>query len=75
MARFILDVANLMPHQIKQLQDDIFDRVLIVRNSVATMHCIDETNENQFHNEFENCESNELTHEQIEKFNSICNNV
>jgi len=72
MARFILDVANLMPHQIKQLQDEIFDKTLVSK-CIATMHCIDETNNNQFHNEFENGETNELSAEQIEYYKSVCN--
>lgn len=72
MARFILDVANLMPHQIKQLQDEIFDKTL-VRNCIATIRCIDETNNNQFYTEFDEGETNELTAEQIENWNSVCN--
>ena len=72
MARFILDVANLMPHQIKQLQDEIFDKTL-VRNCIATMNCIDETNNNQFYSEFENGKTNEHSAEQIENFKKVCN--
>jgi hypothetical protein len=72
MARFILDVANLMPHQIKQLQDEIFDKTL-VRNCIATMNCIDETNDNQFHQDFDEGDTNELSAEQIENFKKVCN--
>lgn len=69
MARFILDVANLMPHQIEKLQDEIFNKTLVSR-SVATMICIDETNNNQFFNDEQ---TNELSAEQIEYFKSVCN--
>ena len=47
MARFILDVGNLMPHQIQELQQEIFNTT-IVSEGIATMNCIDESNENQF---------------------------
>jgi hypothetical protein len=73
MARFILDVANLMPHQIKKLQDEIFNST-IASNCIGTIICIDETNTNQFYS-FENGESNELTKEQIEEFNKKCNAI
>ena len=72
MARFILDVANFMPHQIKQLQNEIFDKTL-VKNCIATMQCIDETNEKQFHQSFDEGQTNELSAEQIENFNKGCN--
>ena len=72
MARFILDVANLMPRQIKQLQDEIFDKT-IVRNCIATMNCIDETNNNQFYQDFDEGDTNELSAEQIENFKKVCN--
>ncbi len=72
MARFILDVANLMPHQIKQLQDEIFEKTLASR-SIGTINCIDESNDNQFYNEFENGETNELSETQINNFKKVCN--
>jgi hypothetical protein len=72
MARFILDVANLMPHQIKQLQDEIFEKTLASR-SIGTINCIDESNDNQFHTEFDNGETNELSETQINKFKEVCN--
>lgn len=81
MARFILDVANLLPHQIEQVMDEIFD-TNIISKSTATINCIDKTNENQFHSIFtekdnlitgEPIGTNELSQEQIENFKKICN--
>jgi hypothetical protein len=81
MARFILDVANLLPHQIKEVQDAVLNAD-IVHKSAATIHCIDETNENQFYSIFtkkdaeatgEVMGTNELSKEQINYFKTICN--
>lgn len=76
MARFILDVANLMPHLIEKLQDEIFS-TNIVSKSIATMICIDESNTNQFFSmdeeDIENGFTNSLSQEQIENFNKFCN--
>lgn len=78
MARFILDVGNLMPHEIEKLQQEIFD-TNIVSKSVATMNCIDESNENQFYSmdkqDIESGYTNSLSIEQIENFNKVCNQV
>lgn len=78
MARFILDVGNLMPHEIEKLQQEIFD-TNIVSKSVATMNCIDESNENQFYSmdkqDIESGYTNSLSIEQIENFNEVCNQV
>ena len=76
MARFILDVGNLMPHQIEKLQQEIFD-TNIVSKSIATMNCIDESNENQFYSmdeeDIESGYTNSLNKEQIKNFNKFCN--
>ena len=74
MARFILDIANLMPHQIEQLQDEILNNTL-AKNCITTINCIDETNNNQFYNgsDFDYGNTNELSQEQIEYFKTICN--
>jgi len=76
MARFILDVGNLMPHQIEKLQQEIFNTD-IVSKSIATMNCIDESNQNQFYSmdeeDIKSGYTNELSKEQIENFNKVCN--
>ena len=76
MARFILDVGNLMPHQIEKLQQEIFDTD-IVSKSIATLNCIDESNENQFYSmdkeDIKSGYTNSLSVEQIENFNKVCN--
>lgn len=76
MARFILDVGNLTPHQIEKLQQEIFD-TNIVSKSIATMNCIDESNNNQFYSmdeeDIESGYTNSLSIEQIENFNKVCN--
>ena len=72
MARFILDIANLMPHQIEQLQDEILNNTL-AKNCITTINCIDETNNNQFYNDFDYGNTNELSIEQIKYFKTICN--
>ena len=74
MARFILDVANLTPQQITQLQVEILEKTL-AGNGVTTINCIDESNDNQFHNEFDNGQTNELSTAQINNFKNVCNNV
>ena len=78
MARFILDVGNLMPHQIEKLQQEIFDTD-IVSKSIATMNCIDESNENQFYSmdeeDIENGYTNSLSQKQIQNFNKVCNQL
>ena len=81
MARFILDVVNLLPHQIEQVMNEIFD-TNIISKSIATIGCINKTNENQFYSVFteedglvtgEPIGTNELSQEQIENFKKICN--
>jgi len=60
--RFILDIANKTnpKHECQKIID-------FLSNEIATIHCIDETNNNQFHNEEE---KNILSEEQIRKYNN-----
>lgn len=73
MARFILDIANLLPQQIKEVQQAVLNAD-IVHKSVATIYCIDETNENQFYSDedLEKGNTNNLTDSQIQNFKEIC---
>lgn len=74
MARFIVDIANLEPHKVKEVCIAICDSLNTeLTSGVITANCIDITNANQFHNEFENGESNELTEDQIFTFKQVCN--
>lgn len=67
MARFILDVANLDDTGIQVVLDAV-DSVL--GHHVLSMFCIDETNDNQFYSNGEG--TNQLTKEQIDRFNKVC---
>ena len=60
--RFILDIANKTnpKPEMKKIID-------FLSNEIATIHCIDESNSNQFHNEEE---KNILSEEQIRKYNN-----
>ena len=60
--RFILDIANKT--ESKPEMKKIID---FLSNEIATIHCIDETNSNQFHNEEE---KNILSEEQVRKYNN-----
>lgn len=76
MARFILDVANLLDAE--KFMNQLFESDAI-RNRIATIHCIDESNNNQFYTmddeDIENGYTNELSIEQIENFKKVCNGV
>lgn len=67
MARFILDVGNLKEDRIWKFVKDLFDTE-IIKYETATIHCIDETNENQFHNDDR---KNRLSKKQIETYNTM----
>ena len=71
MARFILDVANCDKNDIEKVFE-ILDRDKFLSLKIATIKCIDETNDNQFYTEYEN-NTNELSEEQINNFKKICN--
>lgn len=71
MARFILDVANLLDAE--KFMNELFESD-VISNKIATIHCIDESNTNQFHS-MDDGYSNELTIEQIENFKKVCNEV
>ena len=66
MARFILDVANLLPYQIQEIQKAVLNAD-IVHKTIATIVCIDETNEGQFE-ENNSSKGNRITKEQIKNF-------
>lgn len=74
MARFILDVGNLEPDQIQELYKQVL-KVDMVADTISTIYCIDETNENQFYadGDFEKGHTNELSEKQINHFKTICN--
>jgi hypothetical protein len=74
MARFILDVANLTAEQIKEVYK-IIDTDEFLPKKVCTIICIDETNENQFH-DFDptigdSPMNNKLSETQIENYNKF----
>lgn len=71
MARFILDVANCDKNDIEKVFE-ILDRDKFLSLKIATIKCIDETNDNQFYTEYED-NTNELSEEQINNFKKICN--
>jgi hypothetical protein len=78
MARFILDIANLEENKVKAICEFVCDALLNAEDSaknsgIITINCIDKTNDNQFHNEFEDGETNELSVTQIENFKKVCN--
>lgn len=74
MARFIVDVANLEATKVKEVCEAICNALNTeVTSGLISTNCIDITNANQFHNEFENGESNELSKSQIFAFKLICN--
>ena len=74
MARFIVDVGNLDPKDIKAINELICDSILSKGYSgLITSNCVDDTNENQFYHEFDNNETNELSKKQIENFKAVCN--
>jgi hypothetical protein len=61
--RFILDIANKT--ESKPEMEKIID---FLSDEIATIHCIDQTNENQFYDEQE---KNILTDKQIKTYNDI----
>ena len=61
--RFILDIANKT--ESKPEMEKIID---FLSDEIATIHCIDQTNENQFYDEQE---KNILTQKQIKTYNDI----
>lgn len=66
MARFILDVANLMPEEIKRVCDAVINADM-VHKRVSTVVCIDESNEGQFY-DVNSIKGNRITKEQIKSF-------
>lgn len=66
MARFILDVANLKPSEIKYIQE-VIDRDTTLSELICTIVCIDETNEGQFYDN-NGLKSNRITNKQINNF-------
>jgi hypothetical protein len=75
MARFIVDIASIDPKDIKKICVGICDRILEpdINYGMVTVNCIDESNDNQFYNEFDNGKTNELSIEQINNFKLVCN--
>jgi hypothetical protein len=61
--RFILDIANKTDS--KPEMENIID---FLSDEIATIHCIDESNSNQF---YEETEKNILTEKQIKTYNDI----
>ena len=47
MARFIIDIANLSEIEIDNFMEELTDNT----NKIITIHCIEKTNDNQFHEE------------------------
>jgi len=74
MARFIVDVANVDNDAIKDVINLMVTTLDNNKKSsgIITVHCIDETNTNQFYDKT-NDHSNELTLEQIQRFKEVCN--
>ena len=64
--RFILDIANKTDSKAEMKK--IID---FLSNEIATIHCIDQTNENQFYDEQE---KNILTEKQIRNYNNQMKN-
>jgi len=63
MARYILDIANI---ENEETSDDVMKKILdVLHDKVARIDCIDITNENQFHDEWQH---NILTEKQIKNF-------
>ena len=75
MARFIVDVGYINPKDIKAICEGICERIMQsdINYGIVTVNCIDESNDNQFYNEFENGETNELSETQINNFKKVCN--
>jgi hypothetical protein len=48
MARFILDIANLDSEKINMVMETICE---LSSGEIFTIHCIDETNDNQFYDD------------------------
>lgn len=69
MARFIVDVANLKPEQIKKFAIAVGD--IEIGDGIISAVCIDETNDNQFH---DTPSKNYLSKEQINTFKKECDN-
>jgi len=63
MARFILDIANLDSEKVDKVMEAICE---LGSGEILTIHCIDETNENQFH---EDSIDNALSEKQITSYN------
>ncbi len=62
MARFILDVANCNENDIKKVLNLV--ETTFLSSTVCRIACIDETNENQFHDSMED----QLSTKQIDNF-------
>lgn len=77
MARFIVDIANINPKDIKNICKAICDRIGQddINYGTVTANCIDHTNNNQFYNggDFTYGNTNELSQEQIDNFKKVCN--
>jgi hypothetical protein len=75
MARFIVDIDCINPKDIKNICKAICERILEpdINYGIVTVNCIDTSNDNQFYTEFEDGQTNELSKQQIENFNKICN--
>ena len=62
MARFILDIANLDSEKINEVMETICE---LGSGEVLTIHCVDETNENQF---YDDSTKNTLSEKQIANY-------
>ena len=62
MARFIIDIANLSDIEIDNFMEELTDNT----NKIITIHCIEKTNDNQFH---ERNYRNRLSEKQIQNYN------
>lgn len=62
MARFIIDIANLSEIEIDNFMEELTDNT----NKIITIHCIEKTNDNQFH---ERNYRNRLSEKQIQNYN------
>ena len=73
MARFILDVANLRLNKGEEGCKNFMEELTeIYASKVISIHCIDESNDNQF---YEENYLNTLSKVQIENFNKLLQEV
>lgn len=64
MARFILDVANCDSEKVTKVLYELLEDTFL-NSEIASITCIDETNNNQF---YDKREKNKLSEEQIENY-------